>query len=178
MKKRDLCGGALLFVYLLAVGFLTGPSIFQLLIGRLPGVRLELIPFVDVLKVLSDVNTPGLGVFANIAGNVLMFVPLGVLLPLFWPWFSSLRRTVLWGFGMSVSIELIQMISGGVTSVDDVLLNTLGALVGYLCAVGLLRLFPRLRPVAAGRAEWRWPLLLWIVVIIVFTAVDFSFLIG
>ena len=107
-----------------------------------------------------------------------MFVPLGVMLPLFWPWFSSLRRTALWGFGMSVSIELIQMISGGVTSVDYVLLNTLGALVGYLCAAGLLRLFPRLRLVAAGRAEWRWPLLLWIVVIIVFTAVDFFFLIG
>lgn len=32
----------------------------------------------------------------------------------------------MWCFGTSLSIELIQLVAGGVTSADDLLLNTLG----------------------------------------------------
>ena len=75
MKKRDVCGVLLLLVYLMGVGMLTGPSLVQLLLGRLPAPKLELIPFVDTIKVLTDPQSPGLGPLANLAGNVVMFVP-------------------------------------------------------------------------------------------------------
>ncbi|MDO4271236.1 MAG: VanZ family protein [Eubacteriales bacterium] len=172
MKKRDAAGALLLFVYLLGVGLLTGPSLYQMIAGRLPAPKLELVPFADIAKVLTDPGSPGLGVFANLAGNVLLFLPLGLLLPLFWRYFQRAGRTVLCGLALSVSIELIQLVSGGVTSVDDVLLNTLGAALGFALAKLALRLWPRLVPRRKGRAEWRWPLLCWLAVIAAATASD------
>ena len=61
MKKRDVCGVLLLFVYLMGVGMLTGPSLVQLVLGRLPVPKLELIPFVDIIKVATDPQPPRVG---------------------------------------------------------------------------------------------------------------------
>ena len=66
------------------------------------------------------------GAFVNIAGNIALLFPLGLFLPLFWRWFERAGRTIWWCFGTSLSIELIQLAAGGVTSADDLLLNTLG----------------------------------------------------
>ena len=172
MKKRDVCGVLLLFVYLMGVGMLTGPSLVQLVLGRLPVPKLELIPFVDIIKVATDPQSPGLGVMANLAGNVVMFVPLGLLLPLFWRWFGSAKRTVLFGLGLSVSIELIQLVAGGVTSVDDLILNTAGAATGFALAWLVLRAWPRLAPRRQGRSEWAYPLACWCAVIALATVTD------
>ena len=109
MKKRDVCGAIVLLVYLMGVGLVTGPSLYQLLVGRLPEPKLELIPFVDICKVITDsiANHHGAGITLNIFGNILLFVPLGFLLPLFWRYFGRAKRTSLFGFGVSLSIELI-----------------------------------------------------------------------
>ena len=40
MKKRDVCGVIALLVYLMGVGLVTGPSLYQLLAGNLPEPRL------------------------------------------------------------------------------------------------------------------------------------------
>lgn len=124
MKRRDVCGILVLLVYLMGVGLVTGPSLYQLLAGRLPEPKLELIPFADIVTVLQDTDTPGLGAFTNIVGNLALLAPLGFLLPLFWSCFSKARHTILFSAGLSLSIELIQLIAGGVTSVDDLILNT------------------------------------------------------
>ena len=34
MKKRDVCGAIVLLVYLMGVGLVTGPSLYQLLAGN------------------------------------------------------------------------------------------------------------------------------------------------
>lgn len=70
---------------------------------------------------------------ANLLGNVLVFVPMGVLLPdlfgklrRFFPFLSMVSAIVL-------AVELCQLVTGlGVCDVDDVLLNLLGAVLGYL----------------------------------------------
>ena len=76
----------------------------------------------------------------NVAGNILMFVPLGVLLPVL---FKPMRR--LWllfivGLGVSVFVEGFQFVEmmGGLVfyravDIDDVILNALGAVLGW-CA--------------------------------------------
>ena len=166
MKKRDVCGVLVLLVYLMGVGLVTGPSLYQLLAGNLPEPRLELIPFADIVTILSDPNSPGLGVAANIAA------PLGLLLPLFWRYFRRAKRTILFGFGVSLSIELIQLIAGGVTSVDDLILNTAGAAVGFALAKLVLRACPRLAPRRQGRAQWAYPLACWAAVIALATLSD------
>ena len=51
MRRRDLCGVLLLLVYLLGVGLVTGPSLYQLLVWHFPTPRLELIPFADIISV-------------------------------------------------------------------------------------------------------------------------------
>nr|WP_297173125.1 VanZ family protein [uncultured Agathobaculum sp.] len=177
MKTRDVCGVILLLVYFLGVGLATGPSLYQLLAGRLPAPRMELIPFADILAILNDPDSPGLGVAANIVGNTALLAPLGVLLPLFWRYFDSAKRTILFGFGLSLSIELIQLVAGGVTSVDDLILNTVGTAFGFALAKLMMRVCPWLAPVRQSRAQWAYPLACWIAVITLATMSD-MFLLG
>ena len=172
MKKRDAGGAIVLLMYLMGVGLVTGPSLYQLLAGNLPEPRFELIPFADIVTILNDSDSPGLGVVANIAGNAALLAPLGFLLPLFWRYFGRAKRTILFGFGVSLSIELIQLIAGGVTSVDDLILNTAGAAAGFALAKLLLRACPRLAPKRQGRAQWAYPLACWAAVVALATLSD------
>lgn len=101
------------------------------------GVRsVNLTPGQGIRGALSNINE-GLGRL-NILGNVAMFVPVGSLARL------SLRRSVgavtLFGAGLSVVIEAAQYALGRAADIDDVLLNSTGALLGALAASRLLRL--------------------------------------
>lgn len=63
--------------------------------------------------------------------NVVMFLPLGVLLPMVWPGCDKLRYALAYGAGFSLLIELSQLLNRRATDIDDLLMNTLGALIGY-----------------------------------------------
>ncbi len=66
----------------------------------------------------------------NIAGNIILFVPFGVLLPLA---FKVERSTIVYGCAASVLVEIIQLaFAMGAADIDDVILNTLGAVIGYV----------------------------------------------
>jgi glycopeptide antibiotics resistance protein len=66
----------------------------------------------------------------NFAGNILLFVPFPFIVMLAFR-ITSTRTVILLGFLTSVCIEIIQYITHwGVADVDDVMLNTLGALIG------------------------------------------------
>ena len=65
--------------------------------------------------------------------NIIMFMPLGFLLPLIWENFRNAKKVVLMGFLMSLAIEICQLFNIRTTDIDDLLMNTLGALVGYCC---------------------------------------------
>jgi glycopeptide antibiotics resistance protein len=68
----------------------------------------------------------------NLAGNILLFMPLGILLCLAFT--SSVSKIVLFGALTSLLLELLQVFSGqGVFDVDDILLNALGTLAGAGC---------------------------------------------
>ena len=68
----------------------------------------------------------------NLAGNVLIFAPLGVLPPLLWKRWRHLWAAVPLSAGVSCLIEFLQLFLGRSVDVDDVILNTLGGLLGYL----------------------------------------------
>lgn len=71
---------------------------------------------------------------ANIVGmvlNVLMFVPFGAFLPIYFARFRKVSATVLAGVLMSFTIELFQLFTFRVTDIDDLIMNTLGTLLGY-----------------------------------------------
>jgi VanZ family protein len=77
----------------------------------------------------------------QIVANIAVFVPLGFLLGLLIGW-----KGVLAGAGFSALIELLQLLlHRGVFEFDDLVHNTLGALIGVALAVLLQRLCKKRR---------------------------------
>ena len=71
-----------------------------------------------------------------------MFIPLGFLLPCLWPRLRSFGRFLPAIVAIIVVIELTQLFTLlGSCDIDDLLLNTIGAVIGF----GLLRLVDKLR---------------------------------
>lgn len=68
----------------------------------------------------------------NFVGNIVMFIPIGFLLPLLWKKFDRAWRTVGIGFLLSLIIEILQLPQMRSSDVDDLWLNTLGACFGYV----------------------------------------------
>lgn len=66
--------------------------------------------------------------------NILLFIPLGFLCPLLSRRFQRIKNTLFLGFGLSFTIEILQLFTlYRATDIDDLITNTLGALAGYLC---------------------------------------------
>lgn len=71
--------------------------------------------------------------FDNLFGNVLAFMPLGVLIPMSFPAVNRWWMILLHSFWLSLCIELFQLVTHfGAFDVDDILLNTLGGLLGFV----------------------------------------------
>ena len=69
----------------------------------------------------------------NLVGNVAGFLPMGLLPPLLWKWSRHPLAALAWAFLPSCVIEFLQLFTPRTTSVDDIILNAAGALLGYLC---------------------------------------------
>ncbi|WP_019155184.1 VanZ family protein [Robertmurraya massiliosenegalensis] len=69
----------------------------------------------------------------NLTGNILGFVPFGMLFPLLFSKFHSFKKIALATFCLSLTFELLQLIfKFGSFDVDDLILNTVGGVVGYI----------------------------------------------
>lgn len=72
----------------------------------------------------------------NIWGNLIGFVPLGILLPLAIPFFRRWWVMIPAGILVSLGYETTQLLTGlGIFDVDDLILNGTGSLAGYLMFV-------------------------------------------
>lgn len=63
--------------------------------------------------------------------NILMFIPFGAFLPIYFGRFWKMSTTVLAGAFMSFTIEVLQLFTFRLTDIDDLIMNTLGTLLGY-----------------------------------------------
>lgn len=71
--------------------------------------------------------------FENLVGNILVFVPFGFLLPYVWKRAGRFFIMLLNAFLFVLGIEVFQLFSAfGAFDVDDIILNCLGAVWGYL----------------------------------------------
>ena len=118
---RVLLVGAVLAVGTLTIGNLVTRSVSGLNLRPGAGIAAE----------LHNVNR-SIGML-NIVGNVLMFVPVGLLLPLAVG--TRWRTSTLLCAGLSLVIELVQLVQGRSADIDDVLLNTLGGALGAALGV-------------------------------------------
>jgi glycopeptide antibiotics resistance protein len=81
------------------------------------------------------VSEPGLrDAVKQIGGNLLLGVPFGVLVPVVAPGARGLLRVLLLTAVVMLLVEFAQgaLITGRAFDIDDVILNTTGALAGYL----------------------------------------------
>ena len=75
--------------------------------------------------------------------NVIMFMPLGFLLPCIWSVFRSVWKSGCTGFFMSLAIETSQLFCYRVTDKNDLITNTVGTVVGYIiwmCANRIIKI--------------------------------------
>ena len=77
----------------------------------------------------------------NFFGNLAMFIPIGFFSALLFR-NATLKRSAIIGFGMSTFIESAQYFIMRNTAVDDIILNTLGAICGYWVYRLLRKMFP------------------------------------
>jgi glycopeptide antibiotics resistance protein len=119
-------------VYVAALGAVTlAPIHWTLGPARQPrNLAPQLVPFDGILADVADAPVETL---AELFGNVLLFAPFGLLLPRFVPAMRRWWRVLAAGAGVSLCIELYQLAWPGVrkASVNDVLLNALGTLLGF-----------------------------------------------
>lgn len=79
--------------------------------------------------------------FMNLYGNIFLFLPLGLFPPLLWARMRKLWKTALLATGIMVCVEVLQMLLlVGTCDIDDVMLNVLGASMGY----GVYKLLARM----------------------------------
>lgn len=77
-------------------------------------------------------NNFSLGEWRNIILNILMFVPIGLIMPLLFEKCKYWYVTYLVGFCITLFIEMLQFISKrGIFELDDIINNTLGCAIGY-----------------------------------------------
>ena len=69
----------------------------------------------------------------NLGGNVILFIPLGFFLPRVFPSLRKFRRTLLATALIIIAVELAQLFTLlGSCDIDDLILNVMGATIGYL----------------------------------------------
>lgn len=134
-KKTIRVMGVILFILYLCV--LTYFLFFSEKYGRTMTdreYRYNLVPFLEIKRFWNHRDLLGpVAVFTNLAGNVLAFIPFGVILPVISRRCRSVFRIMLFSFEFSFLVECIQLVTKvGTFDVDDLMLNTLGGVIGYL----------------------------------------------
>lgn len=135
-KRKIKCLSVLLFILyvLLLVYFLFFSEEYGRVATEERMYRYNLIPFVEIRRFWIYRKQLGVfAVFTNIFGNVIGFIPYGFILPVI---AHKCRRgtfIITSGFALSLLVETVQLFARvGCFDVDDLILNTLGAAIGYL----------------------------------------------
>ncbi len=95
--------------------------------------RYNLVLFREIKRFYSVIDTQPKLFWLNIPGNVLAFMPFGFLIPRLREKRTNVFLAGLFSLELSFLVELLQLIFKlGCFDVDDLLLNTVGGILGYL----------------------------------------------
>ncbi len=137
--KYALWGGRVLFLIYLAglCYFLFFAENYGRIFGQ-ENYRYNLVPFREIERFWTYRDELGIHSFYNLAGNILGFVPAGFFIPILWKNKRGFLFTVCITFQMSFLVEILQLIFRvGSFDVDDLILNTLGGMLGF-CLLTLI----------------------------------------
>ena len=88
---------------------------------------LNFLPFVYLFDYPSTKDA-----LLNLIGNTAMFIPLGIVWPAVYKQLNTHRKVIAAGVGVSLTIEILQLpFFARATDIDDLILNSLGYLIGY-----------------------------------------------
>lgn len=108
----------------------------------LKGANFEL--FKTIKLYIRHWDNKGINSFGNLVGNIIAFIPLGYMMPRLHRIFENLFVCMATALLFILGIELFQLFSAfGIFDVDDILLNGLGVLTGYLCFLPIKSLHKR-----------------------------------
>ena len=89
--------------------------------------RINLLPFVYLFDypVFKEA-------LLNLIGNTTMFIPIGIIWPIVFKKLDTPAKVIVAGMGYSLCIEILQLpFYDRVSDVDDLILNSLGYIIGY-----------------------------------------------
>ncbi len=139
IKTKDFAIGLLKVCYLTALIQITVirdyGSFFDLSDNIYSADYIQYIPFATMKRAF---NYSVWEFVYHVVGNIAWFLPFGVL----YAKSNKLLKVTICGFGLSLGIELLQLVfNTGVSDVDDVITNTLGAVIGYILYVAYKKIF-------------------------------------
>ncbi|MGN1205931.1 MAG: VanZ family protein [Eubacterium sp.] len=93
----------------------------------------NLVLFHEISRYIKYREIVGIEYFLiNIVGNIVVFMPFGFFVPNLKKW--DFLRVVIAGFFFSLAVETVQLVTKvGTFDVDDLLLNTIGVMLGCIC---------------------------------------------
>ena len=102
--------------------------------GEMQEYHYNLVLFKEIKRFWEYRDQVGMfAMFTNLFGNVIIFMPFGFFMPMASK-YRSLFSTVFYSFGLSLCVETFQLVTKvGSFDVDDMFLNTLGGIAGYIC---------------------------------------------
>lgn len=121
--------------YLLLLIYLLFFAVFMGRTGQSEEYRYNLTLFQEIMRYWGIVERTGSwNLFLwNVVGNIVVFMPFGIFVPMLFKSGKKMIYTVVLTLELSVVLEVMQLITKvGSFDVDDLLLNTLGGLCGYL----------------------------------------------
>lgn len=123
----------LFFIYFLILVNLTIFKYGELMIDFDTRFYINYIPFLETINMFNnDFVNIHLALY-NVLGNILLFIPLGFCIPLFFYKKNKLTKVILYGFTTSLTIELLQLFTPyNFTDIDDIIFNTFGAVLGFI----------------------------------------------
>lgn len=130
-KIRTFCLVLFVIYIIVIVYFLIFSDMFGR--GGYDERRYNLHPFQEIERFLIYKNQlPENSVFLNVYGNIIAFIPFGMLLRWARNKNTTLLQAFLYSLGFTLIIEASQYVTKlGVFDVDDIILNTIGGVTGY-----------------------------------------------
>gem|GEM_PF-408911 len=111
--------------------FVNGPDGLKIVESEVQ--RFNLVPFNKLKEIKNAIMYDNVDyVIIEVFGNIAIFVIIGFLTPLLWKKYEKMKNTVGISFLISLFIETTQIFLPRATDVDDLIMNTLGGLIGYI----------------------------------------------
>ncbi|MCI6018522.1 MAG: VanZ family protein [Clostridiales bacterium] len=132
-KNIKIVSAVFLVLYMSALAYV---CFFSETYGRTQissGYHYNFVPFKEIRRFLEYREVIGFkAVLLNLFGNVFVFSPFGFIVPVISRKSRVVMKMLILTFMLSFCIETIQLLCRvGSFDVDDLLLNTLGGLIGY-----------------------------------------------